>query len=108
MAVPSNSRQIMDPAGRAESWVSADQESFGSASGRSLDEELNDFIAPRISDLSLLQGGGAMAVLENFLAEGLPGLEGAAELRSLAMAVISDEISRHRAILDRRHHGIAA
>jgi hypothetical protein len=79
-----------------------------SARGRSLRKELDKFVMPDMENPSVLQATSAIRVMEDFIVNGLPNLEGTKELRSLAVAVIKDEIARHRALLDRRHHGIAA
>ena len=75
---------------------------------RSLRAELNDFVMPKVSDPSILHANSLIGILEDFVVNRLPKLEGTSELRALAETVIKDEIARHRAFLNRRHHGIAA
>ncbi len=79
-----------------------------SARGHSLRKELDKFVMPDMENPSVLQASSAIRVMEDFIVNGLPKLDGTKELRSLAIAVLKDEIARHRALLDRRHHGIAA
>jgi hypothetical protein len=79
-----------------------------SARGHSLRKELDKFVMPSMDNPSIMQASSAIRVMEDFIVNGLPALDGTKELRSLAIAVLKDEIARHRALLDRRHHGIAA
>ncbi|HLK82471.1 MAG TPA: hypothetical protein VKT99_13410 [Xanthobacteraceae bacterium] len=67
-----------------------------------------DFVMPRISDPTIFQGGRSISILEQLASEILPHLEESDELRSLAGAIIADEIARHRELLIRLHSGIAA
>jgi hypothetical protein len=67
-----------------------------------------DFVMPLISDPTLFQGSRSISILERLAADILPNLEESEELRSLAGAVIADEIERHRELLMRLHSSIAA
>jgi hypothetical protein len=67
-----------------------------------------DFVMPLISDPTAFQGSRSISILERLAADILPNLEESEELRSLAGAVIADEIARHRELLMRLHSGIAA
>lgn len=79
-----------------------------SAAIRSPHQCIVDFVMPRISDPALFQGGRSISILEQLASDILPNLEESEELRSLAGAVIADEIARHREFLARLHGGIAA
>jgi hypothetical protein len=67
-----------------------------------------DFVMPRISDPTIFQGGRSISILEQLASDILPNLEESNELRSLAGAIIADEITRHRELLTRLYAGIAA
>jgi hypothetical protein len=67
-----------------------------------------DFVMPRISDPTIFQGDRSISILEQLAADILPNLEESGELRSLAGAIIADEIARHRELLTRIHAGIGA
>jgi len=67
-----------------------------------------DFVMPLISDPTLFQGSRSISILERLAADILPNLDESDELRSLAGAVIADEIARHRELLTRLYSGIAA
>jgi hypothetical protein len=66
-----------------------------------------DFVMPRISDPSVFQGSRSISILERIASDILPNLEESEELRSLAGAVIADEIERHRELLARCHGAIS-
>ena len=78
------------------------------ATVRSPDQCIADFVTPRISDPTVFQGSGSISILERLASDILPTLQESEELRSLAGAVIADEIARHRDLLMRVHGGIAA
>ena len=82
--------------------------SRSSPTARSPHQDLIDFVMPRITDATVLQGGRAAAILEHLVSDILPHLADGDELRVLASAVITDEIARHRDLLTRLHAGIAA
>jgi hypothetical protein len=67
-----------------------------------------DFVAPKMSDPTVLQSAQLVPTLERLVSSILPNLEGGEELRALAGPVIADEIARHRDLLTRLHGGIAA
>lgn len=67
-----------------------------------------DFVMPRISDPTIFQGDRSISILEQLASDILPNLEESSELRSLAGAIIADEIARHRELLTRIHAGIGA
>jgi hypothetical protein len=61
-----------------------------------------------ISDPTVFQGDRPVSILQRLASDVLPNLEESEELRSLAGALIADEIERHRNLLTRLHDGIAA
>jgi hypothetical protein len=75
---------------------------------RSPRQHIADFIMPRLSDPNVLQGGRPLSILERLFADTLPQLEESEELRSLAGAIIADEIARHQDLLTRLHASMAA
>jgi hypothetical protein len=70
-------------------------------------EDLADFIMPRLTQPTILQGGRSLAILEHLVTSVIPSLEESHQLRSLATAAIAAEITRRRDLLDRLHQGIA-
>lgn len=74
---------------------------------RSPHQCIADFVMPRISDPAVFQGSHSISILERLASEIIPSLDESEELRSLAGAIIADEIGRHRELLMRLHGGIA-
>jgi hypothetical protein len=91
-----------------EALISITGRRASAAAIRSPHQCIVDFVMPRISDLTIFQGGRLISILEQLASDILPNLEESDELRSLAGAVIADEITRHRELLIRLHAGIAA
>jgi hypothetical protein len=77
------------------------------AAVRSPHQWIADFVMPRISDPTLFQGSRSISILERLASDILPSLDESEELRSLAGAIINDEIERHRELLARLDSGIA-
>jgi len=75
---------------------------------RSPRQHIADFVTPMISDPTVFQGDRSVSILERLASDILPHLDESEELRSLAGALIADEIERHRSLLTRLHGGIAA
>jgi hypothetical protein len=75
---------------------------------QSLRMEVIDYIKPKISDPSILHASNAISILEDFVSNRLSTLEGTEEIHQLAKKIILNEIERHRAFLNRRHHVISA
>jgi hypothetical protein len=73
---------------------------------RSPHQWIADFVEPRITDPALLQSGRSLSILERLASHIIPALDESEELRSLAGAIISDEIERHRELAARLHGGI--
>jgi hypothetical protein len=74
---------------------------------RSPQQMVADFIEPRISDPAAFRGSRSLSILERLAAEIIPALDESEELRSLAGAVITEEIERHRELARRLQDGIA-
>jgi hypothetical protein len=72
------------------------------AKPRSPQQLIADFVEPSIADMTPFISGGALAILEHIAAEIIPTLGDNEELRTLARAVINDEIARHRELEKRR------
>jgi hypothetical protein len=72
---------------------------------RSPQQIVADFIEPRISDPAAFRGSRSLSILERLASEIIPALEESEELRSLAGAVITEEIERHRELGRRRQDG---
>ncbi|MEJ5021488.1 hypothetical protein WH297_17385 [Ochrobactrum vermis] len=64
-----------------------------------LNEILTEFVRPRIADVSIIRH--AAQLLGEYIDGGLMPLEGNGNLRSLTVALIDDEISRHNSFSDR-------
>jgi queuine/archaeosine tRNA-ribosyltransferase len=73
---------------------------------RSPRQWIADFVEPRMADPVLLQSGRSLSILERLASDIIPALDEGEELRSLAGAIISDEIERHRELAARLHGGI--
>jgi len=67
-----------------------------------------DFVMPTMTDPTLLQSSRSVSILEHLASEILPNLDAGDDLRSLAGAIIADEIARRRDFLMRLHGGIPA
>jgi hypothetical protein len=74
---------------------------------RSPQQIIADFIEPRISDPTPFQGGRSLSILERLASHIIPALDESKELRSLAGAVIAEEIERRRELARRLQGSIA-
>jgi hypothetical protein len=74
---------------------------------RSPQQIVADFIEPRISDPAAFRGSRSLSILERLASEIIPALDESEELRSLAGAVIKEEIERHRELARRLQDSIA-
>jgi hypothetical protein len=77
------------------------------APSRSPRQWLADFVEPVIADPAMFLGGRSLSILERLASDVIPHLEENEELRSLAGAIIADEIERHRELATRIYSGIA-
>jgi hypothetical protein len=73
---------------------------------RSPQQVLGDFIEPRISDPAAFRGGRSLSILERLASEIIPALDESEEFRSLAGAVVTEEIERHRELARRLQDSI--
>lgn len=71
-------------------------------------QRIADFIAPKVSDPTVLQSAQLVPILERLVSHVLPNLDDSEEFRALAGTLISDEIGRHRDLIARMNGGIAA
>jgi hypothetical protein len=67
-----------------------------------------DFAEPPISDPTIFQGSRPLSILEQLASDIIPTFDENEELRSLAGAIIADEIERHRQLAGRIHGGIVS
>jgi hypothetical protein len=74
---------------------------------RSPQQIIADFIEPRISDPTPFQGGRSLSILERLASDIIPALDESEELRSLAGAVIAEEIELRRELARRLQDNIA-
>jgi hypothetical protein len=74
---------------------------------RSPQQMVADFIEPRVSDPAAFRGSRSLSILERLASEVIPALDESEELRSLARAVITEEIERHRELGRRLQDDIA-
>jgi hypothetical protein len=74
---------------------------------RSPQQIVADFIEPRISDPAAFRGSRSLSILERLASVIIPALNESEEFRSLAGAVITEEIERHRELARRLQDSIA-
>jgi hypothetical protein len=74
---------------------------------RSPQQIMADFVEPRISDPTAFRGNRSLSILERLESEIIPALDESEELRSLARAIIAEEIERRRELARRLQDGIA-
>jgi hypothetical protein len=72
-------------------------------SGTSINDVLVQYVRPRVPDPAILRR--ATSILEDCISELLPRLGGGEQLRSMADALMHDEIDRHLEILKKLHGG---
>lgn len=68
--------------------------------GRSIEEILTEFVRPRIADSSIVRR--AALLLDDCVENFVPLMEGGEQVRSLATALVGDEIARHREFVGRQ------
>ena len=73
-----------------------------------LQQEMLEYVMPKIADPSILQPSRALPLLRALLSDVLPALDGNENAQQLAATVIGNEISRSRELLDRLHQGLSA
>ncbi|WP_246676275.1 MULTISPECIES: hypothetical protein [unclassified Mesorhizobium] len=91
-------------AAAAERPERAEFQASGEAAGESLDEILSNFVMPAIPEPAILRR--SVPILQHFIANLVPDLEGGEQLKTLARTLIEDEIERHRDLLGRLQEGI--
>ena len=72
--------------------------------GESLDEILINFVMPSIPEPAILRR--SVPILQHFVTDMVPDLEGGEQLKTLARTLMEDEIERHRDLLGRMQEGI--
>ncbi|RWA64018.1 MAG: hypothetical protein EOQ30_26920 [Mesorhizobium sp.] len=74
------------------------------AAGESLDDILINFVMPTNPEPAVLRR--SVPILQHFITNLVPDLEGGEQLKTLARALIEGEIERHRDLLGRMQEGI--
>lgn len=74
-----------------------------SLSEASINDVLVQYVRPRVPDPAILRR--ATSILEDCITDLLPRLGGDAQLRSMADALMRDELDRHLEILEKLHGG---
>ena len=74
----------------------------------SVQDEIADFIMPRIGNSGILNSARYMEILGHVVEQILPSLCGDDEIGSIARAVIEEEIERHRELQDRIYQALGA
>jgi hypothetical protein len=103
---PSEPAAVTDPNAASHLDFEALLDIVSQRASASPDQWIADLIEPRISDPARFQGGRSLSILERLASDILPNLDESEELRSLAGAIIADEIDRHRELAARIHSGI--
>ena len=73
------------------------------AADLSLDEVLLDFVMPVGAEPGILRR--CVPILQRFVADLVPDLEGGEQLRTLAVTLMEEEIERHRNLVGRMQEG---
>lgn len=107
------SRTTTDSATRAqiegfEALLRARHRDWQRSDFTSVREEITDFIMPRIGNASILQSVRYMEILNNVVERILPYLDENDEIISIAVAVIEEEMARHRELQERVHEALGA
>jgi len=90
-------------AGAAEDPQVIEFQPVRNAADLSLDEMLIDFVMPVGAEPGILRR--CVPILQRFVADLVPDLEGGEQLRTLAVTLMEDEIERHRYLLGRMQEG---
>ncbi|MDG4884032.1 hypothetical protein [Mesorhizobium sp. WSM4884] len=91
-------------AAAAEMPETAEFQASREAAGESLDDILINFVMPAIPEPAILRR--SVPILQHFITNLVPELEGGEQLKTLARALIEGEIERHRDLLGRMQEGI--
>lgn len=77
--------------------------SEGAGNGKSIDDMLNDFVTPSLTEPAILRR--SVSILQRCISDVVPRLEGGDQLRELATSLMQDEIERHNELLGRMREG---
>lgn len=77
----------------------------GAEAGKSLDEILDEFVMPSIADPAILKR--SVSLLQAFVDDLVPHLEGGEQLRDLARSLMGEEIERRRELMTRIQEGLS-
>ncbi|MER8466534.1 hypothetical protein [Mesorhizobium sp. M1396] len=100
----SNRAQGTKSAAGTEKTQTAEFQPSPGQAGESLDEILINFVMPSIPEPAIMRR--SVPILQHFVADLVPDLEGGEQLKSLARTLMEDEIERHRDLLGRMQEGI--
>jgi hypothetical protein len=78
--------------------------SSGAEAGKSLDEILDEFVMPSIADPAILKR--SVSLLQTFVDDLVPHLEGGDQLKELARNLMGEEIERRRELMTRIQEGL--
>ncbi len=67
---------------------------------RSIDDILNAFVMPRLSDAGILRR--SLPILRHFVEEIIPQMEGGEHFKEIAAKLVQDEINKHRELFQQR------
>ena len=106
-------RTTTDPATRAqveafESLIRTRYKDSQRLPFNSVRDEITDFIMPRIRNSGILNSSRYMELLGHVVALILPSLGEGEDIREIAIAVIEEEMARHRELQDRIYQALGA
>ena len=70
--------------------------------------EISDFVMPRIGNPGVLTSSRYMEILGHVVERVLPSLVDSEEIIGIAIAVVEEEMERHRELQDRIHQALGA
>jgi len=106
-------RTTTDPATRAqveafESLIRTRYKDSQRLPFNSVRDEISDFIMPRIRNSGILNSSRYMELLGHVVSLILPSLGEGEDIREIAIAVIEEEMERHRELQDRIYQALGA
>jgi hypothetical protein len=106
-------RTTTDPATRAqvegfEALLRARYNDLRRPAFHSVREEMTDFIMPRIGNPDIWNSSRFMDLLGHVVTQIVPSLGESDEITGIAIAIIEEEMERHRDLQDRIHQAVGA
>jgi hypothetical protein len=74
----------------------------------SVRDAISDFIMPRVGNPAIFNSARYMEILRDVVEQILPSLGETDDIREIAIAVIEDEMERHRELQDRIYQALGA